>query len=148
MKGLNGISDRTYPRPHIELWTGGVRILFVLAFIVLTVEALIPSTPSGAPMFFDKVLHFGAFFVFTGLAMLALPRTRLFHIVTAVTAYGILIEILQGSMGMGRTASLFDILANIAGTGVIAGAWIFWTRHTYRFSPDQAPNQIANSPQT
>ncbi len=133
-----------YIRPRLRLWVWAFRILLGLALIIMTFEALVPSIPSDAPLYFDKILHFGAFAVLTGLTLFAMPRIKLTFIFAWLTVYGGMIEAGQGLMNWGRTASLFDLMANIVGTGVILGLWIVWIQFRLR----RRDRTILNSPIT
>lgn len=63
----------------------------------------------------DKVVHFGLFFIFALLLFLSAytHKNSLIWIVPVII--GIIIEIIQHLMGMGRTFDLLDITANTAG---------------------------------
>lgn len=63
----------------------------------------------------DKVIHFTLFFIFTTLFFYAISFKNKFHYIWIPILFGILIEIGQQTMGMGRTFDFFDILANSLG---------------------------------
>ncbi len=109
---------RAYLRPDFGLWTRLIQFVFLTALIVLTVNSLIPTHPSDAPKYFDKVMHLVAYFVLTGLMAFAFPRVKLFHIFLLTSIYGAVLEVLQGTLAQGRTASLADLLANLMGSAV------------------------------
>ena len=139
-----GKHEPSYFRPRRRLWVWGFRILLGLALIIMTFEALIPSIPSDAPLYFDKILHFGAFSVLTGLTLFAIPLRKLAFIFAWLTVYGGMIELGQGFMNLGRTASLLDFMANIAGICFVLGLWAVWVRYRQR----RHHKALLNSPVT
>lgn len=75
----------------------------------------------------DKVQHFIAYGVLTGLVGLGWPKIRPFFLVFGAFFFGIGIEIAQGLGGYGRTASVLDALANLTGAAA-AGLFFFILR--------------------
>ena len=108
--------------------------LFVAIFltIVITIGSLITlkevvKLPS--VQFSDKLLHTSAYLVLTLSWLLAIidktilqKRTTL--VVFFVFIYGIIIEVLQGTLTTYRQADLYDMFANLAGVVI---AWLFFT---------------------
>jgi len=97
--------------------------------IIVTYLSLTPKGPSMLGLFphQDKVGHFIFYFVMVLLALWAGTRSvdsRFFFIVAFTIGYGILMEILQKLMELGRHFDYFDILANISGS--LIGAAIFY----------------------
>lgn len=96
--------------------------LAALTVLILWLSLMpVASAPSGFG--WDKLNHAGAIAVATGLAYLSLrPRGR-----AAAEAFlygtflGILIEILQGTLTVGRNAEWGDVVADLIGAGC---AWI------------------------
>ncbi len=85
-------------------------------------------TPVGAPpsgMHLDKLLHAIAYGVLTFGLVFAWPKRALPLIFAVTFIYGIILEIMQGTLAEGRTASLFDALANGLGALLIIGLWIW-----------------------
>jgi len=80
----------------------------------------------------DKIAHFIIYFVFTFSIILAINFENLrFSLPLQITAvavisilYGILMEILQKTAAIGRSANLSDVLAD--STGVFAGILLFF----------------------
>lgn len=72
----------------------------------------------------DKILHFCAYLGISFLALGAFPKQKLRSIFLGLSATGIVIEILQASMELGRTASAGDILANCMGIATPILIWI------------------------
>ena len=79
--------------------------------------------------FFDKFLHFSAYFLLTLSWLIAFinkltQQRKVIIIVVTVFIYGIIIEVLQGALTTYRQADLFDMFANLIG---IVIAWLFFT---------------------
>lgn len=78
---------------------------------------------------FDKVVHFGAYFLLTLSWMLAFieklsDRKKILYIASLVFVYGIVIEVLQATITAHRQADYKDMLANLA--GVLFAVCIFY----------------------
>jgi len=73
----------------------------------------------------DKVGHAGFYAVFAFLWMMASRnhKTSKHYIMILTIGFGILMEIAQYSMRVGRAFEVYDILANV--TGCIIGYWLF-----------------------
>ena len=84
----------------------------------------------------DKMLHSGAYFVLTSLWLfyytLVRPqrkhRTGFLKIVGAIVAFGMLIEVLQGTLTSYRQPDWADILANTIGVFVAWGIFMMFQR--------------------
>lgn len=73
----------------------------------------------------DKLLHFGGFFVLTLLWIGALGgrwHTRALGALGIGVAYGVFTELYQGWMPLGRTADVYDALADALGCLAALGA--------------------------
>ncbi|PCJ63915.1 MAG: hypothetical protein COA58_14890 [Bacteroidetes bacterium] len=72
----------------------------------------------------DKLIHLILYLLFVLFWALAIPSSKKNTLILLITgvSYGILIEILQGSMHLGRSYELDDIIANTIGAilGVIS----------------------------
>jgi len=97
-------------------------LLFVFyAACVLTLSLLPPSDLPKVSLFpeADKVIHFLMYFLFSGIGCWTLRTDvskRNYYLIALISiGWGILMEILQLTMHDGRSFSIFDILANIAG---------------------------------
>ena len=91
----------------------------------------LPEGP-GFPMF-DKIVHILLFGVFTSLLILARFRQKqdfhirfplVLHTFFTALLFGILIELIQLWMNMGREGSIADVLADMA--GYFAGLGLIW----------------------
>src|SRR5665811_295441 len=70
--------------------------VFWAAFTYTLVCAVLPSQHVIHIFMWDKAEHFLAFYVLTGLAVAAFPRGNLFVIAVSLSAFGALIELVQG----------------------------------------------------
>lgn len=80
----------------------------IFAFVM----AIVPRPPVLVENLSDKVQHAAAFAVLTVLAMGAFPRTRPIHIALGLSAFGGLIEIVQGLPAVHRDSDWYDWLAD------------------------------------
>jgi VanZ family protein len=93
-------------------WRALVRFAFVAALCFTTYFAL---KPPGDPGFVsDKILHFAAFAVLALLGSLAWPQ-RAISTTLAVTVFGGLIEIAQGTALIGRDMEFTDWITDVGG---------------------------------
>ncbi len=96
-------------------------VLFYPALLLVIWGELAPQVPDVFEQASDKLLHFIAYFGLAGMAAVACKgRKGAVLAVIALMAVGGLLEIVQGFVG--RDASIYDELANMAGalTGGIA----------------------------
>jgi VanZ family protein len=107
----------------------------VYAIIILWL-ALMPAPPSIPGILgWDKLLHAGAFLVFTllaGWALLACTKRAWRWALLASAGFGILIEVLQGLFTTTRSADPFDLLADLVGAGTVF--LLIVIRERYRMS--------------
>lgn len=68
----------------------------------------------------DKVQHFGAYALLCGAGCLGWPKVNVFWVAAGAALFGVGIELAQGMMSLGRTPSILDGVANLA--GAISGA--------------------------
>lgn len=80
-----------------------------------------PVGPPPAFPFQDKLFHAVVFAALTGPGVLVLPRKYLWFWVAHMIALGAGIEIVQPLGDNGRTGSLWDFLADLAGITVALG---------------------------
>lgn len=103
------------------LW--GLRIIFFLLLVTIVWKSLEPAVWKSSFPYMDKVLHFSAY---ASLAFVAL-KSKLFKkthlVVFVIIAIGLAVEVIQGLMGMGRSASVWDFIANTL--GVLTSFWIY-----------------------
>ena len=92
-----------------------------LAYIVW--GELTPNPPAWTSLFWDKLLHFTAYFGLSAMATLVLGiQKRTLAALVGLAALGGLLEILQGYTG--RDPDVFDELANCV--GVVSGLLAAW----------------------
>lgn len=104
------MSPSRFPRPiRLGLYALAAAILLVLC--VLPTQDL-PDTGAG-----DRFEHTAAWFVLTITGYLLAPQRRL-AIPAFALAYGVLIEVLQGSVVTGRHGDVPDFLADALGVGL------------------------------
>ena len=71
----------------------------------------------------DKLVHFCAYFGVSFIALGAFPKMHPILIFLGLSLTGVAVELLQGSMGLGRTASAGDIVANCLGCATPILLW-------------------------
>ena len=113
-----------FDRPIKARWKLWLRVLFFVACIVIIHESLIPAQSASIPTVSDKLVHFGAYFTLVVLAAIAFPKARLTNIVGLMILLGTVLEGAQGVMGLGRSASVGDLLANMIGASAPACLWV------------------------
>ena len=97
------------------------RSLFLVALLTVALASLLPEGTVGAiPRPWDKVAHFGAWFLLAALAALGWPRWRGLALVGLPLA-GLTMEAAQ-ALTPAREFSWADALANAAGVGVAVTA--------------------------
>ncbi|MFY0638885.1 MAG: VanZ family protein [Maricaulis maris] len=109
-------------RPDAGLRWGARIVLLTLLFLITNL-ALTPSLATPATMFgLDKLQHAVAFLVLMLVARISIVSWPLWVHALWLAAYGATIELLQAMGDGGRTASLADFLADLAGIllGVLA----------------------------
>ena len=111
--------------------------LFLFVAVFLTAAIGFGSTFSATHLgviqpfnFFDKVVHIGAYATLTTSWLLYFGNKndqQKYRFLTAlfVLIYGIIIEVIQGTMTANRQADLYDIFANLVG---IVIAMIFFSK--------------------
>lgn len=103
-----------------------VRIFLVILYVgcIAALSLLPPKDLPQVPLFegVDKVVHFLMYFIFSMLFSWAIKTElnykRLFFIIPVTIGWGILMEIMQLEMHLGRSFDLYDILANSIGVFV------------------------------
>lgn len=98
----------------MNLTTAHFRILLVSFFIFTTWGFVTPSVDTGVGLpHFDKVMHFGVFFVLATLMDCSRITAKAF-ILISLFFYGTGIELYQGTLES-RQASIADIIADMLG---------------------------------
>lgn len=78
----------------------------------------------------DKIVHVGLYFSFMSAIIFENRKTinrslQLFLAALIPFAYGIFMEILQSSLTISRTASIYDVIANITGILLSVLLWLW-----------------------
>lgn len=94
-------------------------VAFVAASLFTLWRAVLPDDGGMGFIPWDKAKHFIAFYVLTGLAVAALPRSRFWRIGAVLLAFGIGIEVVQALVG--RDAAFGDVVADACGIGALFG---------------------------
>lgn len=104
-----------------------VRAGFVVgAALLATAIMIISLAPAPPALHLSQVDKFEHAFAYLGLGFFVLPafaRWRVWQSWLLLCGYGILIEVLQGSMHQGRTADPLDAIANASGALLAVIVW-------------------------
>lgn len=127
-----------------------VYTLFALITLVTLLLTLLPPRHiSSRPLFqYDKLGHFLMFFGWTFMLGFSLMIRKkklapLFGIFLAGTLFGISIEIVQGLLPYGRTASVWDAVADAAGSfTAVMLLWAIQSRYQAYLKPILSKNTI------
>lgn len=103
------------------------RACFAVCLISVSYLALMPVEHLPTVSTWDKANHFVAFFVLTNLLYLCFAKHPLINVVVWLTAYGLLLELLQGLSNF-RVFSYFDLLADVIGISAGLAIAIFSQR--------------------
>lgn len=115
--------------PVISTLLRVAQLAFWAALIFTFICAVLPTQHTIHIFKWDKAEHFLAFYVLTGLAVSAFPRGNLFVIAAALSAFGALIEFVQGLSFVGRDRDIQDWLADIIAIGMaLAPMLLVWWR--------------------
>ena len=128
--------------PNVPILLRLAQVLFWAALIFTFVCAVLPSQHVIHIFKWDKAEHFLAFYVLTGLAVAAFPRGSLFVIAAALSAFGALIELVQGLSFVGRDRDIQDWLTDTIAIGMaLAPMLLVWWRGQVegKSSPDASP---------
>ena len=115
--------------PSISLLMKVARVAFVAALIFTFYNAVMPPSHVLHLTPWDKATHFVAFYVLTGLAVAAFPKQNLFVVAALLSAFGALIEIVQGLPMVHRDKDFWDWVADtIAISSALAPMLLSWWR--------------------
>jgi VanZ family protein len=110
------------PLSHAKAW----RVASIVLVAAVVYASLRPVGPGPDLGHLDKLGHFLAYAVlgawFGGLA----PRNGYGRVALALAVLGLVLEVLQQVMGLGRTGDPNDMVANLA--GIAAGLVLAWRR--------------------
>jgi hypothetical protein len=115
------------PRPSLLIRLA--QAAFFAALIFTFYSAVIPPSHAVQLVPWDKAAHFIAFYGLTGLAVAAFPRAKLWVIFVSLSAFGGLIEIVQGLPFVNRDEDIWDWVADtIAITAAMSPMLLVWWR--------------------
>jgi hypothetical protein len=102
---------------------------FFAALLFTFYSAVIPSEKTVQLAPWDKAEHFIAFYALTGLAVAAFPRRGILGIAVLLSAFGALIEFVQGLSVVHRDRDFWDWVADtIAIAAALAPMLLVWWR--------------------
>lgn len=114
---------------RISLLIRLAQIAFFAALIFTFISAVIPPRHALQLVPWDKAEHFIAFYTLTGLAVAAFPRRQLWITAALLSAFGALIEIVQGLAIVHRDRDFWDWVADtIAIIAALAPMLLYWWR--------------------
>lgn len=128
--------------PNSLLLLRFAQLAFFSALIFTFYSAIIPPSLALQLVPWDKAEHFIAFCTLTGLAASAFPRRNLFAIAASLSAFGALIEIVQGTPIVHRDMDFWDWVADTLAIGAaMAPMLLVWWRGQFRSTQKNMLNQ-------
>ena len=111
---------------------------FFAALIFTFYSAVIPPAQALQLVPWDKAEHFIAFYGLTGLAVAGFPKSRLWVIAATLSAFGALIEFVQGLSFVHRDRDFWDWVADtIAIAAAMAPMLLVWWRNQASFDSEK-----------
>jgi len=115
--------------PKISSLVRLAQLAFLAALIFTFYSAVIPPHEALHLAPWDKAEHFIAFYALTGLAAAAFPRRNLLLIAALLSAFGALIEFVQGLPIVHRDRDFWDWVADtLAIVATLAPMLLVWWR--------------------
>lgn len=115
--------------PKISSLVPLARLAFFAALVFTFYSAVIPPRQALQLAPWDKAEHFIAFYTLTGLACAAFPRRSLWWIAAGLSAFGALIEFVQGLEIVHRDRDFWDWVADTIAIGAtMAPMLLVWWR--------------------
>lgn len=115
--------------PSISLLLKIARLVFFAALIFTIYSAVMPPSHVLQLTPWDKATHFIAFYVLTGLAVAAFPKQNLVVVAALLSAFGALIELVQGLPVVHRDRDFWDWVADtLAISSALAPMLLYWWR--------------------
>jgi len=109
------------------------QVAFFAAILFTFYSAVIPPTQAIRLVPWDKAEHFIAFYVLTGLAAAAFPGRSLWLIAASLSAFGAVIEVVQGTPIVHRDMDFWDWVADTLAVGAaLAPMLLVWWRGLFR----------------
>lgn len=103
-----------------------LKILSIAIGMLIFILSIAQIGSLEASLINDKVLHFFAYLFLAGLVLEARTKTKVFYLMIIIFSMGVLIEIIQGNLGL-RYFEYMDIIAN--SLGILAGFLIYIMRN-------------------
>lgn len=117
----------------IPLLMKATRLVFFAALLFTFYSAVAPAAHVLRLTPWDKATHFIAFYVLTALAVAAFPKRNLLLIAALLSAFGALIEMVQGLPQVRRDRDFWDWVADmVAITGALLPMALCWWRAQVR----------------
>lgn len=106
-----------------------ILVALIILYLSLASEQTFENVPSFNIPGFDKIVHFSMYF---GLMSVIILENRklmkgnrnLFLMALIPFSFGVLMEILQATLTITRTGSIFDAMANLAGVIASVLLWL------------------------
>jgi hypothetical protein len=115
--------------PKISLLARLAKFAFFSALVFTFYSAVIPPQRAIQLVPWDKAEHFLAFYGLTGLAVAAFPKRNLLLIAALLSAFGALIEYVQGLPLVHRDRDVWDWVADSVAIGAaLAPMLLVWWR--------------------
>lgn len=112
--------DRTMPAALAHIF----KLIAVILAGLVAYESLAPTMAMGSVGYADKFLHATVYFVLTFFVAGGWRHSALLFVFFVMAAFGAALEIGQGLMGLGRSASFADQLANMFGAALACSVWV------------------------
>ena len=103
-----------------------LRIVAIASAMLIFIFSLVEIQPTETSLINDKVLHFLAYFCLASLVLKASEATKVRYLLLIIFSMGVLIEIIQGNLGL-RYFEYMDIIAN--SLGILGGFLIYIIRN-------------------
>ncbi|HEX3951650.1 MAG TPA: hypothetical protein VHW95_17500 [Steroidobacteraceae bacterium] len=115
--------------PSISLLLKIARTVFFAALLFTFYSAVAPPAHALKLTPWDKATHFIAFYGLTGLAVAAFPKRPLWITAALLSAFGALIEVVQGLPMVRRDRDFWDWVADSVAIGsALAPMLLYWWR--------------------
>lgn len=119
LKNIKKVLDRYSPTFR--------KIILPIYWAFLTYMLLRPGVENQEYSFMfpgiDKILHFGIFGALGFFICISFPKIRFILYLQLMLAYALLTEILQETMGFGRSLEILDVVADM--TGAVLAYYIY-----------------------
>jgi VanZ family protein len=107
-----------------------ILIALIIMYLSMANAHTFDKVPINIPNF-DKFVHFGMYFSFMSVIIFenrkAIKSTGILFLIALIPFfYGIIIEILQSTLTITRTGSIYDAMANFAGILVSILLWLWF----------------------